>query len=325
MRRLRPSRCAFALCVFLAALASAADNTHDTVARRRPAAETQDGLSPDFKINSTVVLVNVTITGARGQVVTGLQKENFQVFEEKAEQTVRYFSAEDSPVSVALVLDFSRSMSHKFAQLQEAVAEFLNTANPEDEFCLIEFRDRAELSVDFTSVPDHIRNRVALAKPAGSTALLDAVSLGLSRMKTARNPRKALIIVSDGGDNHSRFTAREVENLARESDVAIYTIGIVDDAEQSLAEFEATRGASLLEEISQQGGGHYYGIDKLRDLPEIAARIGRELRHQYVLGYISTNPGRDGKYRRVQVKLVRFPGQPRLWADWRHGYYAPVD
>ncbi len=197
-------------------------------------------------------------------------------------------------------------------------------ARPEDEFCLIEFRDRAELSIGFTPAHEDIENRVAQAQPAGHTAL-DAVYLGLRQMKMAHNPRKALLVVSDGGDNHSRFTAREVENLARESDVEIYTIGIPDGAGPSLGEFEASRGASLLEEISEQGGGRYYAIDNARDLPAIAERIGRELRHQYVLGYVSTKPGRDGKYRRVQVKVLRSPGQPKLWTYWRRGYYAPME
>jgi Ca-activated chloride channel family protein len=323
MRRLW--RTAFSLLVCLASALVAADSSQDTVARRRPSATAPDAGRPDFRADSTVVLVNVTITDGRGRAITGLQKENFRIFEEKSEQAVRYFSSEDSPVSVALVLDFSRSMTSKFRQLQEAVAQFLQVANPEDEFCLIEFRDRAELSIGFTPSPDDIRNRVALAQPAGHTALLDAVNLGLRQMKKAQNPRKALLVVSDGGDNHSRFTAREVENLARESDVEIYTIGIPDHAGRALGEFEASSGASLLEEISEQGGGQYYGIDNVRDLPAIAEKIGRELRHRYVLGYVSTNPGHDGKYRRVQVKVQRSPGQPRLWAYWRRGYYAPMD
>jgi len=312
------------LLVSLAGLLSAADSSENTVARRRPSS-TIPAAGADFKADSTVVLVNVTITDGHGRPITGLHKENFQIFEEKTEQSVRYFSAEDLPISVGLVLDFSRSMTSKFPRLQEAVAQFLKIANPDDEFCMIEFRDRAELSVGFTPAPEDIQNRVAFAKPAGHTALLDAVHLGLREMKKARNPRKALLVVSDGGDNHSRFTTREVEDLARESDVQIYTIGIPDRAERSIGEFEASRGASLLDEMSEQGGGRYYGIDNVRDLPSVAERIGEELRHQYVLGYVSTNPGRDGKYRRVQVKVLRSPGQPKLSAYWRHGYYAPVD
>ena len=315
---------AVALLAWFAGSLSAADSSENSVARRRPSA-TMPAAGADFRADSTVVLVNVTITDSHGHPIIGLHKENFRIFEEKTEQSVRYFSAEDLPISVGLVLDFSRSMASTFPHLQEAVAQFLKTASPDDEFCMIEFRDRAELSVGFTPAPEDIANRVAFAKPAGHTALLDAVHLGLRQMKEAQNPRKALLVVSDGGDNHSRFTAREVGDLARESDVQIYTIGIPDRAVRSIGEFEASSGAGLLDEMSEQGGGRYYGIDNVRDLPGIAERIGEELRHQYVLGYVSTNPGRDGKYRRVQVKVLRSPGQPKLSAYWRHGYYAPVD
>jgi len=320
-RKLRP----VCLLVILAGSAGAIDNSQNTVARKRPPAANQDAGPSNFRSDSTVVLVNVTITDGRGHLITGLQRENFQIFEEKAEQTVRYFSTEESPVSVGLVLDFSHSMSRKFSQLREAVAQFLKAANPEDEFCLIEFRDRAELSVGFTPMPEDIEKRVMLAKAEGHTALLDAVHLGLRQMKKSHNPRKALLVVSDGGDNHSRFSAREVENLARESDVETYTIGIVGRGEPILGEPELFRGADLLAEISEQGGGHYYAIDNLRDLPGVAEKIGRELRQQYVLGYTSTNQGHDGKYRRVQVKVRRSPGQPKLWAYWKRGYYAPMD
>jgi len=237
---------------------------------------------------------------------------------------VAYFSTEEAPVSVGLVLDFSGSMASRFGQLQEAVAEFLNSANPLDEFCLIEFRDRAELSMGFTSAPGEIQNRLALTKPEGSTALLDAVHLGLGQMRNARNARKILLIVSDGGDNHSRFRAREVENLARESDVEIYAIGIVDPYTNRL-EFELQQGPALLTELAEEAGGRCYEIDFSRELPAVAEKIGRELRHQYVLGYVPQNRRRAGRYRHIQVKVARPPGQPRLSAYWKRGYYAPAE
>jgi|SRR5579871_500567 len=324
MQRTRGCRLAFWVCLFTGA-AVAADSSQNSVTRRRPTAAAGEFAPPDFKAESRVVLVNVTITDTHGRPVTSLQKENFQIYEEKAEQEVRYFSAEESAISVALVLDFSRSMAGKFSQLQQAVGQFLNVANPEDEYCLVEFRDRAELSIGFTLSPEEIQNRVALARPDGHTALLDAIHLGIRQMKKAHGPRKALFVVSDGGDNHSRYTVREVENFARESDVEIYAIGIQEHAGPGLGEFDGSRGAGLLEEVSEQGGGRYYAIDSVRDLPAISERIGHELRHHYVLGYVSTNQDRDGKYRRVHVKVRRPAGQPKLWANWRRGYYAPLD
>jgi len=295
--------------------------------RRRPDASvtTAELNRVDFRADSTLVLIPVAVTDVKGRVVTDLKRENFQIFEEKNEQRLAYFSAEDAPLSICLVLDFSHSMAGKFSWLREAVAQFLRTANPNDEFCLVEFRDRAELTMNFTAAPEEIQNRVALAQPNGSTALLDAIYLGLRQLKKARNPRKALLIVSDGGDNSSRFCARDVENLARESDAEIYAIGIMDLTAANRGEFEKAAGSSLLDEISEEGGGRYYEIDNPRELPRVAEKIGLELRHQYVLGYTSSNREHDGRYRRVHLKILRSPGRPRFLTSWRRGYYAPVD
>ena len=282
-----------------------------------------DAARQNFSVDSTLVLVNVAVTDARGRFVTGLEQQDFQVFEDKIAQTVAYFSAEEAPVSVALVLDFSGSMASAFGKLQQAVAEFLKSANPLDEFCLIEFRDRPEMSMGFTSAPGAIQNRVALTKPEGNTALLDAVYLGLRHMRKARNARKILLIVSDGGDNHSRFRAREVENLARESDVEIYAIGMGSSSVRTVGDL--WDGPALLNELADEAGGRCYDIDDPRGLPAVADKIGRELRHQYVLGYVPQNRQRDGRYRRIQVKIARAPGQPRLTAYWKRGYYAPAD
>lgn len=278
----------------------------------------------NFQIDSTLVLVHVAVTDARGRFVTGLSLQDFQVSEEKTAQAVAYFSTEEAPISVGLVLDFSGSMARSFGQLQQAVAEFLKSANPQDEFCLIEFRDFAELSMGFTGAPEEIQNRVALTEPEGTTALLDAVFLGLQQMRKARNPRKILLIVSDGGDNHSRYSARQVENLARESDVEIYAIGI-EGLTAGRAVYDLWDGPALLSRLAEEAGGRYCGIDKSDQLAAVAEKIGRELRYQYVLGYVPSNRQRDGRYRHIQVKIERAPGQPRLFAYWKRGYYAPGD
>lgn len=325
-----PNRCrlfmrAFLPLVLVAGFLVLSGLAEDTVARKRPSsiAANQGVAQSNFRIDSNVVLIHAAVTDSRGRFITNLHREDFRVFENKTEQRLRYFSTEDTPVSIAMVLDFSHSMTSHFSQLQEAVAQFLGTTNPEDEFCLVEFRDRAELTIRFTAAPEEIQNRVAQARPAGRTALLDAVYLALQQMKKARNARKALLIVSDGGDNHSRYSEREVESLARESDVEIYTIGI--GAQISRGAWDDGSGARLLGEISEQGGGRYYEIDRSRDLPATAEKIGQEIRHQYVLGYVSTDQERDGRYRHVEVKVLRSPGQPKLLASWRRGYYAPAD
>jgi Ca-activated chloride channel family protein len=310
--------------VLFGAWALPALRPENTVRLRRPEASVAQG-APDFRIESSVVLIPVAITDARGRSVTGLGRENFQVFEGKTEQSVKYFSSEEAPVSIGLVLDFSNSMTGKFSRLQEAVAEFLKTANPQGEFSLVEFRDRAELALGFTRAPEEIQYRVALARPHGTTALLDAVYLGLRQMKKAHNPRKALLVISDGEDNHSRFRTRDVENLARESDVEIYAIGVVDWTPPDRGQFEKPMGPALLADLSAEGGGRYYEIDNPGELPAVAAKIGDELRHQYVLGYTPTNQERDGRYRHVRVRVVPPAGQGRLRACWRRGYYAPAE
>ncbi len=291
-----------------------------TVSRRQATAASRG----NFKVDSDLVLVNVTVTDARGRFVMGLDRQDFQISEEKTAQTLAYFSTEESPVSVGLVLDFSNSMAPKFRELKRAVAEFLKSANPADEFSLIEFRDRPEISAGFGATPEDIQNRVAFTKPSGNTALLDAVHLGLREMRKAKNPRKILLIVSDGGDNHSRFRAHEVETLALESDVEIYGIGIVDHS-SARSQLELLQGPSLLNELTGKAGGRYFEIDDSRELPEVAETIGRELRHQYLLGYIPSNQQRDGRYRRIQVKVTRPPGKPRFSAYSKPGYFAPSD
>jgi VWFA-related protein len=303
------------------ALAPQAARPQNTV-RGRTVDRVGDAARGNFRVNSTLVLVNVAVADPHGRIVTGLQRLDFQVFEDRTAQTISYFSAEEAPISVGLVLDFSSSMTPAFGQLKQAVAEFLRSANPLDEFCLIEFRDRAELSVGFTSAPEEIQNHVAAIRPDGNTALLDAVYLGLRQMRKARNARKILLIVSDGGDNHSRYRAHEVENLARESDVEIYAIGIMSGFTGS-GGLELSAGPDLLDELAKQGAGRYFEIGSSGELPAVAQKIGRELRHQYVLGYVPADQRRDGRYRRIEVKVARPPGQPRLSAYWKRGYYAP--
>ena len=178
--------------------------------------------------------------------------------------------------------------------------------------------------VPFTPDTDDIQNRLEFAQSKGKTALLDGVYMAMNQMKKARNPRKALLIISDGGDNSSRYTESEIKNLVREADVQIYAIGIFEPMSSRGRSAEELSGPGLLSEIAEQTGGRHFPVENLNDLPDVAAKIGIELRNQYLLGYTPTNSGRDGKYRRVQVKLVQPRGLPPLRASWRLGYYAPT-
>jgi Ca-activated chloride channel family protein len=292
--------------------------------RAKPTAAGPAAPRSNIRIDTTVVQIPVTVTDPLNRFVTGLDKENFRIFEDKAEQKVAYFASEDAPISVGLIFDTSGSMGNKLEKSRQAVAQFFKTTNPEDEFFLVEFNDRPELVNGFTRSLEEIQNRLTFTQSKGRTALLDAVYLGLHTMKKGHNARKALLIISDGGDNSSRYTESEVKNLVREADVQIYAIGIYEDGPNRGRSAEELAGPGLLQEISEQTGGRAFAVGNLNELPDIAAKIGIELRNQYLLGYTPLNAERNGKYRKVQVKLVQPKGLPPLKAFWRLGYYAPT-
>jgi Ca-activated chloride channel homolog len=278
----------------------------------------------NIRVDSTLVLINVTVTDPMNRFVTGLDKDFFRLWEDNNEQTIAQFSSEDAPLSVGLVFDSSGSMGSKLHKSRQAAAQFFKTANPEDEFFLIQFNDRAELMVPFTHNTEEIQNRLTFTQAKGRTALLDAVHLAINQMKKAKNPRKAILILSDGGDNSSRYTESEIRNIVREADVQIYAMGIFEPAGGRGRTAEELSGPGLLTEIAEQTGGRHFPVENINELPDVAAKIGVELRNQYVLGYAPTNLARDGKYRRVKVKVNQPRGFPTLRAFWRLGYYAPT-
>jgi VWFA-related protein len=292
------------------------------VPRAKPPGET--GLKANIRVDTTLVLIPVTVTDLLNRIVTGLEKDNFKIIEDKNEQEITQFSSEDLPISVGVVFDCSGSMGSKLQKSRQAVAQFFKDANPEDEFFLVQFNDGAKVIQPFTRNLAQIQNRLAFTRSQGKTALLDAVYLGLQEMKKGVNPRKALLIVSDGGDNNSRYTDGEIKNLVKEADVQIYAIGIYESAGNRGRTPEELAGPGLLSEITEQTGGRQYPAESVSELPDIAAKIGVELRNQYILGYAPQNREHDGKYRRVQVKLVPPRGLPPLRASWRLGYYAPA-
>jgi VWFA-related protein len=277
----------------------------------------------NIRVDSTLVLINVTVTDPLNRFVTGLDREHFRLFEDKVEQSIAHFASEDAPLSIGLVFDASGSMGSKLQKARQAAAQFFKTANPEDEFFLVQFNDRPDLTMSFTTNTDEVQNRLTFTQAKGRTAMLDGVYLALHEMKKARNPRKAILILSDGGDNSSRYTESEIKNLVREADVQIYAIGIFEPIGSRGRTAEELSGPSLLSEMAEQTGGRHYPVENLNELPDVTAKIGIELRNQYLIGYSPKNQEKDGKYRRVNVKLVQPKGMPPLRAFWRLGYYAP--
>jgi Ca-activated chloride channel family protein len=274
-----------------------------------------------FRVNVNLVLIPLTVTDPMDRLVTGLEKDNFFIYEDNHPEKIKSFSTEDAPVSIGVIFDMSGSMADKIIRARDSILEFLKTSNPQDEYFVIGFNDRPELIEDFTSSTEQIEERLAMVKAGHRTALLDAIYFGLDKMKQAKYPRKALLVVSDGGDNRSRYTEGEVRSVVRESGVQIYSIGIFDP---EAATTEERMGPLLLNDISDETGGRLFKVNDVSEMGDIAAKISAELRNEYVLGYTPTNEKHDGKWRKVKVKLVPPPGLPALTVHARNGYYAPL-
>jgi len=269
-----------------------------------------------------LALVNVTVTDPYNRLVTGLDQENFRVFEDNIEQEVMHFSSEDVPISIGVIFDVSGSMANKINKSREAAIQFFKTANPQDEFFLVSFNERAELTSVFTNSVEDLQSRMAFMAAKGRTALLDAIYLGLSQLRGAHNAKRALLIISDGGDNHSRYSESDIKRLVKESDSQLYAIGIFDPLGYRNRSPEELNGPSLLSEITDMTGGRVFAVENLNDLPDIAAKIGMELRNQYVLGYRPSNKSHDARWRKIKIKLRPPKGLPPLNIFARTGYYA---
>jgi Ca-activated chloride channel homolog len=277
-----------------------------------------------IRTSADLVMVPVTITDGRNRPIVGLEQENFQVFENKRAQDIRHFSSEDAPVSIGIILDTSGSMANKLERARDAVLQFCETANPLDEFFMITFDNSPRLATDFTNRPEDLGNDLVTLGSRGQTALLDAIYMGLRKMQSARYARRALLILSDGGDNHSRYTEHDVKAAVKEADVMIYAVGIYDRYVQTQEEL---LGPELLESITQVTGGQAFALTDVNDMPAVTKLIGSQLRHQYVLAYRPQSKPEDGKWHKISVKLL----PPKklhsllLHVDARTGYYATAE
>jgi Ca-activated chloride channel family protein len=270
--------------------------------------------------NVDLVTVPVTITDAMNRPVTGLDRDNFQLFENKQQQEIKNFSTEDTPVSIGILMDVSGSMQNKLERTLEAVRQFCDASNPQDEFFMITFSDEPKLVTDFTNHPEEIENALLGAQGRGRTSLLDAIYMGVRKMKDAHYNRRALLILSDGGDNHSRYNERDVKNAVKEADVLIYAVGTYD---RYATTQEELLGPELLQNVADTTGGQSYTITNVGELPQVTRAIGTRLRHQYMLTYRPPTRSRDGKWHKISVKLLL----PKNWSSLLHvnartGYYA---
>ncbi len=282
-----------------------------------PGADLNDSdKKPLFRVGVDTVFVKVAVTDPLNRYVVGLDKVNFKVYEEKVEQNITHFVQHAAPISVGILFDVSGSMksNNNINAAKSAIVRFLQSANPEDEFFLVTFNQMPTLVTGFTNETAALQNEISFRNPGGRTAVYDAVYMGLEQMKAAKNEKKALILITDGEDNSSRYSTSEVREFAKESDVQIYGIG---------EEGQLGYGKSEIQNIVSMTGGRAFFPESFNELDYYIDLIHSELRNQYVLGYVPNNKSRDGKWRRIHVKIDPPPGLPRLIVHAKEGYYAP--
>ena len=288
-----------------------------------PAGATIPELRPrPMRVDVNLVLVPVTVVDSYNHPVIDLPKQNFSLLEGGVPQQIQYFNREDGPISVALVLDFSGSMDNKAEFVIQAVDEFFQNANPEDDYYVIAVSDRPTLVADASQSSNTILAHLGAIAPHGMTSLYDSIYLGVNKLRAARYKRRAMVIVSDGGDNRSKYTLKEIKSVLEESDVMTYSIGLFDDVPTPLFKsIEERWGRKWLDDVTRVSGGRNIPADERRQIPQISALISREMRSQYVLGYHPTDPNNDGKWRKISVKLAA--GSSQMHVHFKEGYVAP--
>ncbi|MCG3163152.1 MAG: hypothetical protein JMDDDDMK_04535 [Acidobacteria bacterium] len=280
----------------------------------------QDQDQEVLKQRTAVVTVNVSVTDKQFRQITGLGKEHFEVFEDKVKQEIEFFSDEDKPISVGIIFDLSGSMSNKISRAREALKAFVDTCHNDDDFFLVTFNDRATLLAELSD-GQTVLNKLSLAEPRGQTALYDATYLGAEKVKEGRHEKRALLIISDGQDNASRYNYGELRKLLKENDVQIYCIGITEEF-AGAGSIMDMQGRAILEEVARSTGGMAFFPTAYAELEDAVTRIAMVLRHQYSLGYVPANDQRDGKWRKIKVRVHAPKGLPSLVVRAKEGYYA---
>jgi Ca-activated chloride channel family protein len=271
-------------------------------------------------VHTDLITLTVTVTDTYGRFVTGLGQKAFTVMDDKSQQEITFFSDDDAPVSLGIVFDVSGSMGgDKISRAREALAKFVETSHSRDEYFLIGFNNRAQLLLDHTRDSDALMQKLTFVQTKGQTALYDACYLGVERVTRGAHPKRAILLISDGQDNSSRYTFSELRRLLKESDVIIYAIGIVDGHDDSQLGFT---GRAILEELAGVSGGKAFFPSTSAEMNDTFERIALELRTQYSIGYRPTNFANDGKWHKLKIKVQPPRGFPRLFVRGREGYFA---
>lgn len=299
----------------IAAVAMLAQGPQVSIESRQKA-KADDTPRPDVRIDSSLVLIPVSVSDQLGRPVAGLEKKHFRIIDNKEPQSIATFSMDDGPVALGLVFDTSSSMSRNLAAARRAAALFVGMANPGDQFLLVEFDSAPRMTVPLTEDLAHIKYELTFNQSRGQTAMIDGVYMAMNEIKKSKAERKALILVSDGDDNNSRYSPGELKTVLQESEVLIYSVGMFGGD-------PTMTNPGLMRGISEETGGRMFVANS--GLPDIAAKISIDLRNRYLIGYNPTNPARDGLYHKVEVEMTPPRGLGKLKWYWRRGYYAPTE
>ena len=264
----------------------------------------------NLRMDVQMVQIPVTVTDLRGKPLMDLHKTDFRVFEDEVERPITAFFTSDTPISAGVVFDSSRSMKNRLKEARRAVDQFLATGSDGDEYFLIRFSDKAQLLSPFTLDASRISRELGAVEAGGWTALNDSIVLAAHESRKAHNQRRVLLVISDGGDNNSRYSVGEMISMLREADVRVYAISIYDKS-------------ALLTRICEETGGRVIRVRKLSELPEAMEQLSIEMRSEYVVGYAPEKSNNDGRYHRVRVAVQPPAGMARVRTSWRRGYIAP--
>lgn len=286
-----------------------------------PPVETEDQESVRFSVNVDLVLLHATVRDRQGLFVSDLREQDFEVYEDGVRQRIRLFKREDTPVTVGLVIDHSGSMRPKLNDVIAAAWTFARASNPDDEMFIVNFNEYVTLGLPidkpFTNDPNELQRAISRTPADGQTALYDAIGVALNRLQRGRREKKVLIVISDGGDNASKRTMDQVLKMAGQSSAIIYTIGTFDAEDEDA-------NPRVLRRLARTTGGEAFFPEHHQAVVELCGRIAHDIRNQYIIGYVSTNPSRNGTYRAMRV-VAKAPGHGRLSVRTRAGYIAGGD
>jgi Ca-activated chloride channel family protein len=302
-----------AMTVVLSATLLAQPNTRSTkAALPQPEAAQEAHLT----VKTEVVSLAVSVTDQQGRFLPGLAKEDFRVVDDRVSQEISYFSDTDAPATVGIVFDVSGSMSAgKIAHAREALAQFIQTSHPDDEYFLIGFSNQAEILLDHTSDSEALLRKVSALRPQGDTVLYDGVRLALHQVAQGNHTKRALIVISDGEDNHSRTTFNQLRRQLQEANVTVWTVLIGPLPPRS-------NGGAVMDKLASVSGGKAFFPRNAEKMGEDFAQIALELRRQYSIGYTPSNLVADGRWHRVKVEVEPFAAAARVVVRTRQGYYA---